>query len=409
MNLYRDAFIHIRQFTTAFWTVIAASFINQTGNMAIVFLVLYLNQGLGYSLSLASFGFATMSFSMLLTGLFGGSLVDKLGPGRVMVVSIFANGITLLTFTLISHYVTIILFCFTWGFTYGLYRPASLTLVGHLSTKGQHKLTFSLYRLVLNLGMSVGPALGGYLAYHSYKAIFIANGIANILAGLILLWGLARTPWLTYRAEKSKGIHLNLRWLKKDANLRLFMLGMIPVSMVFFQHESTLAVFLKQDMHYPLTFYGFLFTINTLIIVFVELLLNIATMNWPYRVNFMLGSFFITIAFTGLAFVSQPWQIIVLAITWTVGEMILYPSSNSYVADIAPKEHLGSYMSLFSTTSNLGMLFGPWAGAYVMQKLGSNGLWLACGAWGFLSLLTFYRLREVNKSTTPELTAINLS
>ncbi len=164
--------------------------------------------------------------------------------------------------------------------------------------------------------------------------------------------------------------------------------------MIFFQGESTLAVFLNRDLGFPLSFYGLLFTLNTLMIVFFELILNVATMNWPYRINFMLGSFFITAGFAGNMFATEKWHIILLSILWTLGEMVLFPSASSYIADIAPEKHRGSYMSIWTTCSNLGLFLGPWAGAFIMEKIGASGLWMACGMWGMLSVIMFWYTPE---------------
>jgi MFS family permease len=389
MNLYREMFTHIKSFSSTFWIVIFASFMNQTGNMAFVFLVLYLNKHLGFSLAQSSFAFAAFGGSMLVTGLLGGSLIDRIGAARILIAALFLNALTLMTMPFIHTYIAIIAMCLVWGMSYGFYRPASQTLVSHLSTPGLHKITFSVYRLSVNLGMSIGPALGGFLAAHSFPAIFFANGTANLIAAIIFLAGLYRSPWLSHRPAQGHKLELSIKWLLRDKALLIFSLGMIPVTMIFFQGESTLAVFLNRDMGLPLSFYGLLFTLNTLMIVFMELSLNVAMMNWPYRINFMLGSFLITAGFAGFIFASQAWHVIMLSTIWTLGEMVLFPSSSSYMADIAPEAHRGSYMSIYITCSNLGLLLGPWLGAIIMEQLGSQGLWIACGLWGLISVAIF--------------------
>lgn len=398
MNTFREAHQHIRTLSSPFWIVIAATLMNQVGNMVLVLIVLYLNQHAGYSLAQASTAFAAFSGSMLITGLFGGHLVDRFGALRIMTGALFANGSILFSFPFQHHYASILFCCLLWGFSFGLYRPASQTFISQLSAPGKHKITFSVYRLAINLGMSVGPALGGYLAGYSFDYIFYVNGLTNFLAGIILIVGLAKSEWFKFSPSLSYKPILSITWFKRDATLRFFMLCMIPVSMIFFQHESTLAVFLSRDLHLPLSFYGLLFTINTLVIVIFELPLNMVMLNWPYRITLMLGSFFITAGFAGLYFTTTQFSIILLTLVWTLGEMILYPSASSYIADIAPKEHQGGYMSMYSTTSNIGMLLGPWTGAIVMENIGAHGLWVACGLWGMISVIMFWWLQDTKQS-----------
>ena len=393
---YRQAIKHIRSYPSAFWVVIGSTLMNQIGNMAIVFLMLFATEHLNFSLTEASFAFAAFSFGMLMSGIISGGLIDQIGAARILSGLLIINGLVLLIFPLFQSFLSIILLCLIWGFVYGLYRPASQTFVSQLSTPGLHKLTFSIHRLVINLGLSLGPAVGGLLAGYSYNLIFITNGITNLLASLILIFGLARTPWFSYKPAVEHKFALNLKWLKHDSYLRLFVIAMVPASMVFYQHESTMAIFLKQNLELPLTFYGILFTLNTLLIVFFELPLNVATMHWPYRVNFVLGSMFIALGFGGLVFATEAWHVILLTVFWTLGEMILFPAASSYVAEIAPEAHRGSYMAMYSTCFNLGMLLGPATGALVMGHLGAHDLWIACGLWGMLSVIMFYYLHEPN-------------
>lgn len=384
---------YIRELPLAFWIVIAATLMNQAGNMAFVFMVPYLIS-VGFSLSQASFAFAIFSGSMLISGLLAGSIVDKCGALRILSIALIANGLVLLIFPLMHAYFLILIFCSLWGLMFGLVRPASQTFVSYISKPGLYKITFSVHRLAINLGMSVGPVAGGYLAYHSFYFIFILNGIGNLLAASILLIGLLRSAWFSYRPAQLHKMTWSVKWLKEDPVLRLFVLALIPVSMVFFQQDAAFPVFLSHDLGISLKFYGWLFTINTLMIVFFELPLNIATINWPYRVNFTLGSFLITLGFAGLLFASLPSHIVLLMMVVTLGEMILFPAASSYIADIAPEVHRGSYMSMYSTCSNLGMFLGPWGGAVIMQHFGASILWISCGFWGMISVVIFSRLKK---------------
>lgn len=394
MNRFRHSYSYIAHLPTVFWMVIVATLMNQIGNMAFVFLVLYATKHLGFSLIQATLCFGIFSVSMLLTNLFTGSLIDRIGAARMMIASLALNGCVLLCFPLVKYFPSMLAMCALWGFIWGIYRPASQTLVSHLSTANLHKITFSVYRLALNLGMSIGPAIGAYLAYHSFAMVFIGNGLANFAATLILFFSLRSSTWFSFRPAIKEPMSLSIKWLKYDAALRLFTLALIPIAMIFFQHESTLPVFLSNNLHLPLTVYGFIFTINTIMIVCLELPLNVLTLSWPYRINFMLGTLLTCIGFVALYFATTAWDIYLSTVIWTFGEMIIFPAASSYIADIAPAHLRGSYMSVYSMTSNLAMWIGPWAGAVVMQHFGAHVLWIVCGVWGLLSVAMFYRLPQ---------------
>lgn len=396
MSRLKTSIIHIKKLPSSFWFVIGATVINQLGSMALVMLVPYLSLYLKLNLPQASFSYAICAFFMLISGIFGGGLADRFGSRRVMIISLLLNGIVLLFFPLARHFWQIHLLCMFWGFFSGLYRPASQTFVSSVSPVGSYKLTFSIYRLAINLGMSIGPAVGGYLAMHSFSAIFIANGAVNVIGSGILLVGLLHSQIIKETHRESTGEYSSgVKFLKSDFTLRLIILGMIPITMVFYQHSSTLSIFLSRNLHLPLSFYGILFTINTLMIVFFELPINIATSHWSGRRCLIVGSIFMTIGFGGFLFASMAWEVMFLTIVWTIGEMVLMPSATSYIAEIAPETGRGGYMSLYSTSVNLGMFIGPWAGGLIMQHFTASGLWIFCIMLGIISILTFAQIRKI--------------
>lgn len=393
MTQFVERFLKIRHLPQAFWIVIAATLLNQTGNMAIVFIMLYLTQSLHFSLVTAACAFGAFGICTFFSGLFGGTYIDKIGALKIMLVTLFLNGTVLSIFPFVKQPLIIALLCAAWGIVYGLYRPASQTFISYLG-KGQYKIIFSIYRLVQNLGLSIGPALGGILASYSFSAIFYLNAAANFVAFFILMLGLHKSEWLHYRERFSEKFYMSLAYLRKDVVLRVFILAMVPISIVFFQHDGPLAIFITRDLNLSISFFGFLYTLNTLLIVFFELPLNILTIKWRYKTNFILASALITLAFFCLAFATEKHHIVLLAVTWTIGEMLLYPSAGSYVAEIAPIGKRGSYMGIYSTCANIGLLLGPFLGSLFMQVIGPINLWYLCGLTGLISVYMFSSVRQ---------------
>jgi MFS family permease len=403
MTAFRHSFTHIRNLPFAFWIVIVATLINQLGNMAMVFLVPYLTIHLHFSLPLSSFIYAAFCAALLISGVMAGPLADRFGPSRVMATVLCTNAAVLLFMPLATHFLSILLMCLLWGCVFGMYKPAAQTFLTHIAPRDSFKVTFSIYRLAWNLGMSIGPAIGGYLAVHSFYSIFIFNGSANFLASLILILGLKYCPGVNHRPMIHPNAMLipDFKAFKFDKGLRLLVLGMIPVCMVFYQNQSTMPIFINQELHLPLSFYGLLFTINTLMIVFFELPLNIATLHWPASRSLSIGSLLIGLGFCGFLLVSSAWEVAMIIVVFTIGEMILFPTASSYIAEIAPEHSRGNYMSILSTSINLGLLIGPWSGALLMHHLTSKSLWIACGLWGLLAAGIFQYLNKPKYDKLP--------
>jgi hypothetical protein len=150
--------------------------------------------------------------------------------------------------------------------------------------------------------MSIGPATAGFLVEHSFASIFRVNGTSSLLAGCVLLFlgglsGLAAVPKDPEAPEPVKTVPA-----LRDPLFLVFLLALMPVTFVFFQGESTMPLYLVRDLGFPERYYGLLFTLNTLIIVVVEVPLNAAMHAVSHRVSLALGALLIGVGFGLLAF-----------------------------------------------------------------------------------------------------------
>jgi MFS family permease len=238
--------------------------------------------------------------------------------------------------------------------------------------------------------MSIGPAVGGFLAVVSFPLIFIVDGLTSLAAsGLlsILLWYRHRAarenPMPGHAAEHSSARTTRLVWHHRAA--MVLFLAVFLVNAVFTQHEGALPVFLVRDLHFRESFYGLLFVVNTLTIVVVEVPLNLAMAHWSPRRVIPIAAVLIATGFGALAFARTPLAIVGTVVIWTFGEMMLFPTVTSYIAELAPSGRTGEYMGVLSATFSLALIVGPWAGGAVLDHFGAVPLWagsFACAALG---------------------------
>src|SRR2546428_2701271 len=198
----------------------------------------------------------------------------------------------------------------------------------------QRRAAFAVARLAVNLGMSVGPAAGGFLAMVSFPALFIVNGATSILAGLALtLWakglgpaGRPAGPISASRSAPDAG-----PWSAfADRRMLYFFVALLPVFLVFFQHEAAMSLYFVRDLGQPESSFGLLFTINTLLIIILEVPLNLRMAGWPYPRTLALGAFLVGAGFGGMALASGFWSVATTVMIWTFGEMVLLPASAGY-------------------------------------------------------------------------------
>jgi MFS family permease len=407
MNPWRG----LRELPREIWILFAATLVNRCGTMVLPFLVLYLTRELAISVSHAALALSIYGIAALLTMPIAGKLSDRMGSLFVMRCSLLLSGFVLFLFPLAHHFAAILVITFVFAILNESVRPPSLALVSDLAKPEQRKQAFALSRLGVNLGMSLGPAIGGILALYSFRLLFFVDGATSILAGLVLMFAWPGTRG-TKRSEpewddpadlgreiEAEGPAL-LAASHPTADLRAFrnrrmlyfLAALIPTQLVFFQLTSTVPLFLVRYLRLPESLYGTIFTLNTLMIVALEVPLNNATAHWSHRRTLTLGALLYAVGFGSFALVRGAAGIFAAVAVWTFGEMILMPGSSAYAADIAPAGRRGEYMGLYTMSFSFGFSVGPWLGAMLLERRGPQMLWGAAFISGCISTLLMSRI-----------------
>jgi MFS family permease len=234
--------------------------------------------------------------------------------------------------------------------------------------------------------MSIGPALGGFLATVSFRAMFVVDAATTLIAGAVL----ALTPWRAFSGVNSEAGNGDTERIAPatifhDKPFLVFLSGALLVGIVFFQHESALPLYLVQYLSLSPAFYGMLFTINTLLIVALEVPLNTATAHWSNTRSLVIGCMLFAVGFGALGVIASATGVIATVVVWTFGEMMLFPAMAAHLAEIAPENRRGAYMGAYSMSLSIALTIGPWMGAQLLAVYGPVTVWSVMFALGALA------------------------
>jgi MFS family permease len=368
------------------WLLFATNLIDRAGMMVLPFLVLYLTRERGFSLARAGSMLAVYGASAIVFGPIGGRLSDRIGALPVMRASLISSGCVLLLFPVAKSFTAVAAMTVLWAGCSQLFRPASLAAIAHVAPPEQRRQAYALNRLAINLGMSIGPALGGFLATVSFRAMFTVDAVTTLIAGTVL----ALTPWRAFSGvnsepQPSSADHVGPATIFHDKRFLVFLGGVITVGIVFFQHESALPLYLVQYLHLSPAFYGMLFTINTLLIVALEVPINTATIHVPNVRLLAIGCMLFAIGFGALGLIASAAGVIATVVVWTFGEMLLFPATSSHLAEIAPENRRGVYMGAYTMSLSISLTVGPWMGTQLLAVIGPVQVWFVMFALGALA------------------------
>jgi MFS family permease len=333
-----------------------------------------------------------------------GRLADRISPERVMELSLGLGGMLAISLQFIQGFWPFCAGVFLWAMVAESFRPANLSAATGAVEPADRRSALSLLRLAINLGMSVGPAAAGFLVEISFGWLFWIDGVTSILAALVLAvsWRraarrlAARDEPAPAPAERS-GV---APW--RNVAYLAFLLATLPVVMVFFQINGAFALDLVRNVGLRESTYGFLFTLNTMIIILLEVPLNLRMARWSHSRALTLGALLIGAGFGALAVARELWSVVASTVVWTFGEMITLPSMSACAADLAPDGRRGEYMGLYQVGFAIAFLLGPWAGTALLDLSGPRVLWGLAFALAALSSAVFSRLRLGAGTPAPE-------
>ena len=380
------------EYPRQFWLVFWGMLISAIGmSMIWPFLMVYVSERLSLPMTTTASLMTLSAATGLVASFIAGPIVDRFGRKWIMVISLVLNA---LGYVLMSQAQTLPEFAVLMalnGIVNPLYRIGLDAMIADLIPHNKRPDAYSLTRMANNIGVAVGPAAGGFIAAISYAiAFYIAAGGLVIFGALIALFAIETLPPREVTAharptERFGGYGSILRDRPFMGFVISFTLVMVAASQVW----VLLAVYAKQNFGIPESEYGFIPTTNALMVILFQFAVTQATKHRPPLGMVALGAVFYAVATAGIAFGQGFWAFWICMVVLTCGELIIMPTSSTYVAGLAPTDKRGRYMSLFGLTWNVASGIGPVFGGLLNDALGPQAIWYGGGVAGLIAVLGF--------------------
>jgi MFS family permease len=372
----------IADFPRQFWILFGGTLINQIGSgMVFPFLTLYLHQRLSLSMTSVGVILSVWAISGLVGSLVGGSLTDRFGRKRLMVVSLGATALGLAAFGFADSRPTSIAVIVFVGFASAMFQPARDAMVADLVGTDKRPQAYGLLRVVANLGIGIGPAIGGLLAARSYLIAFLASGTATGLFFFITLWSMRETmPVGSPRHQATAAAPGNFATVLRDHRFVLFCVATALAVVAYSQMMTVLPVYMKDQFGLGESFYGWLMTTNALMVVALQFPITRATERLARFPLIALGAVLYALGVASVALGATFWHFVASMAILTLGEMIIVPTATAVTADLAPPQVRGRYMGALALTWNIGFGIGPILGGIITDQIFPRALWPIMGS-----------------------------
>lgn len=382
--------------------LIVGTLVNRIGGLIVPYLTLVLLRDFNMSEGEAARLLLAFGVGSLVSLLAGGYLTDRLGRRRTLLTSLVGSGLLALGMGVTRSVHSFVPLLLAFGFVADLYRPASSALIGDLLPSAQRASGFAGLRMVVNVGWAVGMTVGGTLADWSWRLLFIGDGLTTLAFGAVVFLAVPETRPAEPRADASVSPDVVPRPArapgKGPANpfrdgvfLQATAAGFV-LTLMFCSQLSVLPLTIIQDAGYPSVVFGLLVGTNGALIALFEISIVERLRGWR---RLRLAAFGLALVGTGFGMMGLVlhWAWFLLAVlVYTAGEILSSPQQMAFVADWAPPEARGRYLSLYQATWSVAFAVNPAVFLPLRAALGGRPFWALMPLLALPGALILWRL-----------------
>ncbi|MCG5469225.1 MFS transporter [Micromonospora sp. LAH09] len=372
--------------------LVYASFINRAGMFVFPLLAVYLVQSRHLSTGEAGVLISVGSTGLLAGSLLSGPVCARAGRRAALVTSLLLNAVGYLGLALLNGPTwtyAVLLFVALVGM--GMFAPAANTLIADLTQPEQRPFAYTVSYLANNLGMGVGPLLGGFAAAYSYQLMFAGNILLGLLA--------AATIWLFVPADTRRVPAARPAGTTRRASLLrdLDVAVLVVVSICFVAPliglEYTLPLAVTTVLHSSVAVVGAVYTINSVVVVSASLLIEKRMKAYSTRALLITAGLLWSTGMAILVFAFSLPAVLLSTVVWTLGEIIASVVIPTYIADHVQEHRVGSFMALNGFVLSSARLVVPMGLGFVWQAGGHRPVLLLLLLTPVVGVVAFAVLR----------------
>ncbi|SYZ73468.1 putative Major facilitator family transporter [Candidatus Zixiibacteriota bacterium] len=379
-------FDSLKKFDKHLWILMIGWFTSSVGfSISIPFISIYFHSELKMSLSQIGVFFGVAAIVRAVSQSVGGELSDRIGRFRIMIAAQVLRSITFIfvAYSIYAHMSFwsiggLIIINFIFG---SFFQPAANAAVADLVPMERRTEGYAVVRSAENLGWASGPAIGGFVASASYSTLFILSSILVFVSAVIITLSLRGIPSLGQSREKSDWRYLFVI----RGNEKIFLHAGL-VLLLYLSISQMIAPFSLYSVDFigiTKAQLGFLFTLNGLMVTFLQL----PTTRLLHRVRLTnqlaLGSIIYACGFFLIGLTHVYAFYVTAFVLITMAENCVSPPALSIAANLAPEGRIGRYMGIYGFAVTGGWSLGPLLGGLLLDWAKPNFMYM----WGIISLM----------------------
>ncbi len=254
----------------------------------------------------------------------------------------------------------------------------------------RHEAAYAAVRVAQNLGVSLGPVLGGLLLLgQNWSRLFLGVAVLSAFGWLLAYRYIPRRGRYAPESPPTRG---SFAVIRRDRAFLVFLASSILASATYVAFETLLPISLVKSHGLTPSVWGFLVIANPILVTLLQLRITRRVAHVPAAVKLGIAMPMMGLPFLLLNVNASIPVVLVVVIVFVFGEMLWVPTSQAVVAAFAPPDLRGAYMGVFGASWAIAWALGPFSGLQVRAAYGDAVLWwcvamvgLAAGVSGALA------------------------
>lgn len=373
------------EFPSNFWTLMAASFIDRLGGALLFpFFALYITYRFNVSMVEVGFIFTIFAVTNVLGSFLGGAMTDRFGRRAMLIYGLVISAGSSLVMGFVAdinvfYAVTVVV-----GLLSNLGGPAQQAMIADLLPAAKRTEGFGIWRVVANLAVTFGPAIGGFIASRSYLGLFIIDAITSIIMAVIVFRVIPETKPATPEGVEEDSLMQTMRGYSqvlRDAIYMSFISVTVLVVIVYVQMNTTMPVYLRDVQGIGTVGYGYILSLNAAMVVLFQFWITRRLSGYAPLHIMALGAFLYAVGFGMYGINATVYFYALAMVVITIGEMVIVPVSQAVAVRFAPDHMRGRYLAIFGFSYSIPFAVGPLLAGLVMDNFDPRWVW-----WGGLLL-----------------------
>ncbi|MGA8845638.1 MAG: MFS transporter [Nocardioides sp.] len=370
-----------RDLPLSVWSLVLARAVNRLGAFTLSFLTIVLVDELKASVAAAGWAMAAFGLATIPSRLAGGRWADRLGRVPTICLGLVGCAGAQLWVAGSPTFPVALVGVILLGLSFELYEPPSQALVADLTTDEQRPLAYGLVSAALAAAGAGAGLLAVMLGALDLRWLLVADA-ATCLVTAVIVAVVVRDPG----APVTRGDQAAPADPWRDRRLLAMLAAGTGFALVYMTIVIALPLAMSARGLAPERA-GLVLAVCAVTVVAAQPVLRCRLLVGDGFRALAIGYVVLAAGLVAAAAASSVLTLLVAAVVWSVGDLLLMGHAWTIVSRLAPSGSRGSYLAAYGLSWGVATVAAPVLGTQLLAHGGPVGLWLTLAGAAFLLAL----------------------